>query len=360
MSRAQPPADRNRTYVRATGLSSLLESLSHDLRILLATILGWTECLVEGTADPQQQQEGIRHIRSAAESMLQLLDEYSELFRFEEAEGLAAEAADLRGVLGRICQALELVARARQQMLLMEVEEAASSVRISPTVRQAMWLTVYHALRALPEGATVRIRFEPAGQVVIESTQALYENVKTSGLRLARLLTEREGGRLAVESQDTGMRITFQLPGFVASPTAVPAASHTPDKSESAPPLAPHAKKVLVIDDDENLLKLLEKVVSAAGYCPYLATSGAQGLETARATAPDVVLLDIGMPGMDGFATFNVLRAEPALAKAKIVALTAYTGAAERERIALHGFDGFIPKPFRREQLLQVLSELLV
>ncbi len=362
MSQSLPPADEHLTDLLAT-LSplNLLQSLSHELRAPLTAILGWTEWFSEGITDARQQQEGIRHIRSAAEKMLQLLDDYSDLARFGEAEGLATAATDLLVTLRRIGHGLELVAQPRRQSLLIAVEEQASSVTVSPAVRQALWLIMRHAFQILPEGAVMRVHFNPAGQLVVESDQTPDENTRMGGLKLARLLMAREGGALLVEPRDTGMAMVIQLPtpDLTAAPTPTTLTSPASSVDDSLGPV-PKSKKVLVIDDDENLLKLLGAVVSAAGYCPYLATSGVRGLETARATTPDVVLLDIGMPGMDGFATFNVLRAEPGLAKSKIVALTAYTGAAERERIALHGFDGFIPKPFRREQLIQVLSELSI
>ncbi len=362
MSQSLPPANEPLTDLLVT-LSpfTLLQSLSHELRAPLAAILGWTDWFAEGITNVQQQQEGIRHIRSAAGKMLQLLDDYSELARFGEAEGLAPASTDLLQTLRRISHGLELVAQPRQQSLVIEAEGQAPAVTVSPAVRQALWLVLRHALQSLPEGAVVRVHCHPAGQLRVECDQPPDENTKTGGLKLARLLIAREGGALAIEPRDTGMSILIQLPApnmtTVTTPTTLPGPVGGAENG-SAP--ATKAKKVLVIDDDENLLNLLGAVVSAAGYSPYLATSGVRGLETARATTPDVVLLDIGMPGMDGFATFNLLRAEPALAKSKIVALTAYTGAAERERIALHGFDGFIPKPFRREQLIQVLSELSI
>ncbi|MGQ9897346.1 MAG: hybrid sensor histidine kinase/response regulator [Acidobacteriota bacterium] len=364
MSHAPLPDDERLTKLQdALSPFSLLQTLSHELRAPLTAILGWTEWFSEGIADPRQQQESIRHIRSSAEKMLQLLDDYADLARFGEAEGLATVATDLSAALRRISQGLELVAQPRQQSLLIEAEEQAPAVTISAAVRQAVWLVLRHVLQALPEGAVIKVRCHPVGQLMVESDRPLAENLGVERLKLARLLMVREGGALAVETHDTGVSIVIQLPASDLA-TAVSATALSSSAGGQADnglaPVSEITKKVLVIDDDENLLNLLGAVVRAAGYCPYLATNGARGLETARATVPDVVLLDIGMPGMDGFATFNVLRAEPVLANSKIVALTAYTAATDRERIALHGFDGFIPKPFRREQLIQVLSELSI
>ncbi|MFQ3640884.1 MAG: histidine kinase dimerization/phospho-acceptor domain-containing protein, partial [Chloracidobacterium sp.] len=97
MSQTQPPVDPSLNSLLAT-LSplNLLRSLSHELRAPLAAILGWTEWLLEGTTEAHQPAEGIRHIRSAAEKMLQLLDDYYDLARFGDEEATATAATDLR------------------------------------------------------------------------------------------------------------------------------------------------------------------------------------------------------------------------------------------------------------------------
>ncbi|MFQ3581019.1 MAG: hybrid sensor histidine kinase/response regulator [Chloracidobacterium sp.] len=365
MSQTQPPVDPSLNSLLAT-LSplNLLRSLSHELRAPLAAILGWTEWLLEGTTEAHQPAEGIRHIRSAAEKMLQLLDDYYDLARFGDEEATATAATDLLVTLRRICHGLDLVAQQRRQTLRIEAEDRIPSLAVSPTLRQALWLVVRYLLRAAPEGATVTLSPDLAAsplRLLVSSDQGLSETADPGGLNLARLFITREGGTLAVERLQDTWRLIIQLPTVhPTSATDLPSFTESPQLLNPIPSTISDTKKVLVIDDDENLLKLLGAVVSAAGYRPYLAASGVRGVEAARATAPDVVLLDIGMPGMDGFATFNALRTEPCLAKSKIVALTAYTSVSERERIARHGFDGFIPKPFRREQLIQVLSELSV
>lgn len=359
MSYAPPPNDDNLT----PGPFGLLRNLSHELRTPLTAILGWTEWLAEHAGDPAQQQEGVQHIRSAAEKMLQLLDDYGDLARLSDEEESVTAATELPVAVRRICHGLELVAQQRGQSLRIVDEDRFPPVMLASMFRQGLWLAIRHALRAAPEGATIVVAYDlTAGRPQLSvGGSGGRENTDSGGLNLARRLITRAGGALTVEQAGTERRLLIQLP---AAPPPVAAAASPASQAVERPNVAPapaaDTKKVLVIDDDENLLKLLGAVVSAAGYQPYLATSGAHGLEKARAMPPDVVLLDIGMPGMDGFATFNALRVEPRLAHAKIVALTAYTSTSERERIARHGFDGFIPKPFKREQLIQLLSELSV
>ncbi len=355
-------ADESLTNLLTVSPLASLRSLSQELRAPLSAILGWTAWLSDGAVAAQQQQEGIRHIRSAAEKMLQLLDDYGDLAQFSDDEATVTAATDLLVTLRRICHGLELVAQRRGQSLRLEADEQAPSVTVSSAFRQSIWLVARYMLRAAPEGATVTIGLSAAGdapQLSISSDQDISEAVDPGGLNLARLFIMREGGTLTAERLSAGWSMGIQFPVNQPAPPA-PAFAESSELLNPAPSAAAETKKVLVIDDDENLLKLLGAVVSAAGYRPYLATSGARGLEAARATLPDVVLLDIGMPGMDGFATFNALRIEPLLANLKIVALTAYTSPSERERIARYGFNGFIPKPFRREQLVQTLSELSI
>ncbi|OYT71007.1 MAG: hypothetical protein CFK52_09350 [Chloracidobacterium sp. CP2_5A] len=364
MSPSQPPSDESLTSLPAE-LSPLvlLRTLSHELRVPLSVILGWTKRLLEETTDAQQQREGVRHIQSVAERMLQLLDDYSDLARFNDDEATMTAATDLVVALRRICHGLELVAQPRAQSLRLEAEQQIPSVTVSAALRQSLWLIARYMLRAAPEGATVTISCNALADTLhlsFGSDLGISESADPGGLNLARLFIKRDGGALAIERLSAGLSVSVQIPTAQPPPLDAPAFTASSDLLNAIPSTASETKKVLVIDDDENILKLLGTVVSAAGYRPYLATSGARGIEAARAMSPDVVLLDIGMPGMDGFATFNALRVEPSLANIKIVALTAYTSASERERIARYGFDGFIPKPFRREQLVQALSEFLV
>jgi CheY-like chemotaxis protein len=83
-------------------------------------------------------------------------------------------------------------------------------------------------------------------------------------------------------------------------------------------------------------------------------------LEKAKSFIPDVILLDIGMPDLDGFETYTELRRDPRLSHVKIVALTAYANSTEKRHILEHGFDGFIGKPFKRDQLIETINQFAV
>src|SRR3990172_1162675 len=105
--------------------------------------------------------------------------------------------------------------------------------------------------------------------------------------------------------------------------------------------------KILVVDDDPRNLRLAVSVLEQAGNEVLSAQGGAEGIEAALAHAPDLVLMDVQMPGMDGVAALRRLRAEPRSAALKVIALTALTMRGDRQRLIKEGFDGYLKKPIR-------------
>ncbi len=103
--------------------------------------------------------------------------------------------------------------------------------------------------------------------------------------------------------------------------------------------------RILVIEDNEANIQLVDYVLRAHGYHPLLARTGADGLRIAVDAKPDVILLDIRMPDMDGYEVAAAIRELPALGHTKIVAVTASAMVGDREHIAAAGFDGYIQKP---------------
>jgi CheY-like chemotaxis protein len=110
--------------------------------------------------------------------------------------------------------------------------------------------------------------------------------------------------------------------------------------SDALPP-----KLVLVVEDNEKNLKLVRDILQYRGYRTVEARTAEEGIELARAHVPDLVLMDIRLPGMDGMAALEVLRAEPRTAGIPVVAITASVMPEERDRFRAAGFNGFIEKP---------------
>jgi two-component system, cell cycle response regulator DivK len=103
--------------------------------------------------------------------------------------------------------------------------------------------------------------------------------------------------------------------------------------------------RILVIEDNPDNLRLAGFLLSAFGHEPLLAQSATVGIELATETKPDLILLDLQMPELDGFEAARRLRAKDELAQTPIVALTAYAMSGDRERVLAAGFDGYLTKP---------------
>jgi CheY-like chemotaxis protein len=125
----------------------------------------------------------------------------------------------------------------------------------------------------------------------------------------------------------------------------------TPAKSEPI---------VMIIDDDIGLLRLLETVLRNVNIVAVTASSALEGLALiAGGLTPNLILLDIKMPGLCGFEAFTRLRANPVLVGVKIIAFTAYVHELDQDRILGHGFDDYISKPFKKSDFIKVIFQAL-
>jgi two-component system, cell cycle response regulator DivK len=105
------------------------------------------------------------------------------------------------------------------------------------------------------------------------------------------------------------------------------------------------SRRILVVEDNPLNLKLIRDVLQVAGYDVIEAHTGEEGLHLAREDPPDLVLMDLQLPGIDGTETLRRLRQDSLARKVPVVAVTAFAMAEDRERAALAGFDGYIEKP---------------
>ena len=116
---------------------------------------------------------------------------------------------------------------------------------------------------------------------------------------------------------------------------------------------------ILVVDDNRLNLELATDVLEAAGYGVRQAGSGPEAIALARAEQPQLILMDIGLPGMDGYATLRALRGDAGTAGIPVAALTSYAMAGDEERALAAGFDGYITKPIDTKGLPKTVAVLL-
>ena len=117
-------------------------------------------------------------------------------------------------------------------------------------------------------------------------------------------------------------------------------------------------KRILIVEDQAEIRELIRLTLELDGWDIHEADDGAKGLESAQRLRPDVVLLDVMMPGLDGFAVCEALRADPSLKRTSVVMLTAMGRNEDRTRGMKAGADAYLPKPFSPRNLLSVIERL--
>jgi CheY-like chemotaxis protein len=117
--------------------------------------------------------------------------------------------------------------------------------------------------------------------------------------------------------------------------------------------------KVLIAEDNPVNRELLRELLELRGYTVLEACDGQEALRLIEQTQPELMLLDIGMPGMDGFAVVRRIRENPRLAQLPVVAVTAYAMRGDQERVLNSGFDGYLSKPINPSSLTKELDRLL-
>jgi len=172
------------------------------------------------------------------------------------------------------------------------------------------------------------------------------------GLSLSRGLVALHGG--SIEARSAGPGAGSEL--IVTLPIASAPQARDSETAVAAPrPTA--ARRILVVDDFEDSAESLALLLRRMGHEVQTASSGAQAIEAARALRPDVVLLDIGMPGLDGYEACRRIRAEAWGAGILLVAVTGWGQAEDRRRSQEAGFDGHLVKPIDPRALAVLLAE---
>ena len=115
---------------------------------------------------------------------------------------------------------------------------------------------------------------------------------------------------------------------------------------------------ILIAEDYDDNRELLRILLSAAGYDVDEARNGAECVEIARRNPPDLVMVDLSMPELDGWGVFRELRSDPATSGIPCVAVTAHVES-DRQRVLQSGFDAFVSKPFRTDELLSTVKSLI-
>jgi CheY-like chemotaxis protein len=177
------------------------------------------------------------------------------------------------------------------------------------------------------------------------------------GLTIVKSLIELHGGTVSAASQGVGhgCEVVIRLP--LARGAAVSGAD--PDDAARATLVAQPGRRILIVDDNVDAARTMADALGLAGYDTRVSFDGPAALDTAAVFQPDAVLLDLGLPLMDGYEVAQEMLATPSGRIPILVAVTGYGQAADQERTRTAGFNGHVVKPIDMTQLVAMLERLL-
>jgi signal transduction histidine kinase len=393
---AQTLAHANAELARAAqAKDEFLASMSHELRTPLNAILGLAEVLHEGIYGPigERQREAIRSIEESGSHLLDLINDVLDVAKIEAGQ-LALQLSSVS--VASVCQAsLELVApqaREKEVALSSRLDGAVTTVQADERrLKQMLVNLLSNAVKFTDRGGQVGLEvtgdeeketvhfgvwdtgigiaeddisrlFQPFVQ--LDSSLSRQHTGTGLGLALVQRLADMHGGSVSVESAGVpgeGSRFTVTLPWREAEGNGEEDGG---EAGEGAAP-APASLTILLADDNETSVEMTADYMVAHGYRVIVARDGTEAIHRVLEERPDLILMDIQMPGMDGLEAIRRLRqhADPAgdgesnLADTPIIALTALAMPGDRERCLAAGADTYLSKPIRLKRLMEVIDE---
>ncbi len=388
----------NTALVRADRLKDeFLANMSHELRTPLTGILGLAELIDQGIygSMDERQSHALRLIRSSGEHLLGLINDILDLSKVEAGmmelwlETVAVED---------ICHAsLKFIQQAAQKKHIQwSLRHDPRVIYLTADVRRLKQMLVNllsNAVKFTPEGGRVGLEVEgdPARREVRfsvwdtgigispEQQQHLFkpfvqlngsltrEHEGTGlGLALVHSLVELHGGRVTVESAGAGQgsRFTLTLP-WLPEVIHPPTPRNAPGLAAADQRIASFAQRIgrppviLAVDDSPVTLTLVSSFLGSLNCHVLTAQDGAQALDLACSARPDLVLLDIQMPHVDGLVVLQELRAHWAGPPLPVIVLTALAMTGDRERYLAAGADDYLSKPMRLDELAQAIGRQL-
>ena len=355
-------------------LGSLAAGVAHNINNRLTPVLGWTEMLQERlSADEPVAGEELKHalnvIHQGASDSVETVRRLQEYSRPARVKG--PEAVQLRDVLEQLLALTrpqwdnEAARRGIRYEIDLKADPAPAVLAVASEVREALLNILENALAAMPQGGrlTLHVRGEDDRAVVSisdtgkgmspEVQRLAFEPFFTTrsteggtglGLSLAQEIVQRYRGTISLSSAE-GVGTTFTL----SFPSITAEAARTPAFLPSLEPL-----RILAVEDEPEVLDVLRAMLSSAGHTVFTAASGREALDLFEREPVDLVLTDLGMPGMTGLA----LAAE--LKQRRTIPVLLLTGwADELDAANAPSVDLIVPKPFTRERLFDALARTL-
>jgi len=354
--------------------SQFLASMSHELRTPLNAIIGYSEMLQEDATDRGDVTSvpDLQKIHSAGKHLLALINDVLDLSKIEAGKmELFLESFEVAPLVDQVATTVRPLVEKNANRLTVQCAADLGAMHSDATrLRQVLLNLLSNASKFTDHGQITLDVARDGGDVVFQvrdtgigmtpeqlsrlfeaftqaeaSTAAKYGGTGL-GLAISRRFCQLMGGDVAVESAaGKGSVFTVRLPASGPAP-ASDAADGTRTRSGAA------GGTVLVIDDDAAARDLVSRFLEKQGLAVEVAVDGRAGLQAARERRPDVITLDVVMPGLDGWSVLTALKSDPATADIPVVMLSMVD---ERNLGIALGAAEYLTKPIERDQLLRVL-----
>ncbi|MFC0253730.1 hybrid sensor histidine kinase/response regulator [Massilia consociata] len=355
-----------------------LAMLSHELRNPLSGIVGAAQLLRMDPANPALKHQAQDILVRQGKHLTRIVDDLLDLARLARGKvKLDLRPVDLAAVVESTVDALRIAGKVEHQL----------SCRLEPAwvladrtrIEQVVGNLVTNALKYTPPGGTIDITLANSGEEAVLAVRDtgvgiapelmpqlfdIFVQGKVSldrsqgglgiGLSLVRSLVALHGGTIGAESEGSGRGSTFtlRLPLLDSQAPVAAAAPASAARGQGARATS----TILLIEDNIDARQMLAAQLATSGYRVLEADNGGDGIALARRERPDLAIVDIGLPGMDGYQVAAQLRREPLLAHMRLIALTGYGQEADRKHALAAGFDEHLVKPLKFDELMELLG----
>lgn len=368
--------------------SEFLSSMSHELRTPLNAILGYTQLFEYDGNLTSQQIENVREIRKAGEHLLQLINDVLDLAKIESGSmTVSLEPVLVSRLLDECFTLVQTQADARGIRLSARINEYTGTYVVADLVRckQALLNLLSNAVKynhvggevevtlVAQDGQNLRISVRDTGRgIPLQRQNEVFQpfnrlsaensNIEGSGVGLVitKRLVEMMKGTLDFSSTE-GVGTTFWMDFPIAADWTAEALPENRKKDYSPAILNVRRQcKVLYVEDNPTNIRLLQQIFARYPQLELdIAEEAFLGIYKARSQRPDLIILDINLPGMDGYEMLAVLKNDAATSSIPVIGLSANAMPYDIERGRKAGFFNYLTKPVDINQLIAVFNELL-